>query len=383
MNRARITDRLLQAIWACENAQSATDDPFLKENGEQLDENIGQASRAFCGSWIGYHSTIYYRDLDTPQPGDHFTPEWGLMPGLMSNRVSENWVEYSQEDIRAALMTGVAEGYKDKLSAASAQARCVLKEHLDSVRTIVEVLLKNDETHALQRINDELSKIQPELTAHNVIRALRPSGQFMTRDMTAMSQGIIAPAHCLVYAEQVALRHPFVALKTLTECANRTLNYMEINDLIERPSIPPKGRVFIGHGRSPLWRELKDFLQDRLHLSWEEFNRSPAAGMATSERLQEMLDNSCFALLLMTAEDQHADQSLHARENVVHEVGLFQAKLGFRRAIIILEEDCTEFSNITGLTQIRFPPGNIAACFEELRRVLEREGLGEFGGHRT
>ena len=34
-------------------------------------------------------------------------------------------------------------------------------------------------------------------------------------------------------------------------------------------------RVCIGHGRSPLWRELKDFLVDRLHLAVDEFNRVP------------------------------------------------------------------------------------------------------------
>jgi hypothetical protein len=32
-------------------------------------------------------------------------------------------------------------------------------------------------------------------------------------------------------------------------------------------------------------------------------------------------------------------------------------------------------SNIQGLGQIRFPSGNIKACFEEIRQVLEREGL--------
>ncbi len=134
-------------------------------------------------------------------------------------------------------------------------------------------------------------------------------------------------------------------------------------------------KVFIGHGRSPLWRELKDFVQDRLHLEWEEFNREPTAGIATIERLQQMLDTACFAFLVMTAEDQHADATMHARENVVHEVGIFQGRLSFRKAIVILEEGCSVFSNITGLSQIRFPAGNISACFEELRRVMEREGI--------
>lgn len=61
--------------------------------------------------------------------------------------------------------------------------------------------------------------------------------------------------------------------------------------------------------------------------------------------------------------------------NVVHEAGLFQGRLGFTKAIVLLEEGCEEFSNIQGLGQIRFPKGNIAPAFEEIRRVLEREGL--------
>lgn len=134
-------------------------------------------------------------------------------------------------------------------------------------------------------------------------------------------------------------------------------------------------RVFIGHGRSLLWRELKDFLADRLRLPWDEFNRETPAGLATSERMQQMLSDATFAFLVMTAEDEHSDGSRHARENVIHEVGLFQGKLGFTRAIILLEEGCTEFSNITGLGQIRFAKGRISSAFEEIRLVLEREGM--------
>lgn len=133
--------------------------------------------------------------------------------------------------------------------------------------------------------------------------------------------------------------------------------------------------VFIGHGRSPIWRELKDFVQDRLRLPWDEFNREAVAGIGTSDRLQTMVNAASFALLVMTAEEEHADATVHARPNVIHEVGLFQGKLGMRRAIVLLEAGCSEFSNIVGLGQIRFPHGNIAAAFEEIRRVLERERI--------
>lgn len=88
-----------------------------------------------------------------------------------------------------------------------------------------------------------------------------------------------------------------------------------------------------------------------------------------------MLDACGVAFLLLTAEDEQADGHVVARQNVVHEAGLFQGRLGFDRAIVLLEDGCQEFSNINGLGQIRFPAGNIGAASEDVRRVLEREGF--------
>jgi predicted nucleotide-binding protein len=141
------------------------------------------------------------------------------------------------------------------------------------------------------------------------------------------------------------------------------------------PTAALRTNIFIGHGRSRVWRELKDFVQDRLALPWDEFNRVPIAGVTNTARLSEMLDAAAIALLVMTSEDEIVDGGTQARMNVIHEAGLFQGRLGFNKAIVLLEEGCAEFSNIQGLGQIRFPKGNIAATFDEIRRVLEREGL--------
>jgi predicted nucleotide-binding protein len=134
-------------------------------------------------------------------------------------------------------------------------------------------------------------------------------------------------------------------------------------------------KVFVGHGRSKAWEGLKSLLESRFHLQCEEFNSEPRAGYSTQEVLLKMLYETQFAFLVMTAEDEHGDNKLHARQNVIHEIGLFQGRLGFKKAIILLEEGCERFSNIDGLTYIPFPKGNIKAISEDIWEVLKRERL--------
>lgn len=132
-------------------------------------------------------------------------------------------------------------------------------------------------------------------------------------------------------------------------------------------------KIFIGHGRDPQWKELRGHLEDDHGLEVVAYEIGARAGRATKEILEEMLEKSSFALLVMTGEGQDAEGELHARENVIHEVGLFQGKLGFRRAIVLLEEGTTEFSNIKGIEQIRFKKSLIREKFGEVYATLERE----------
>ena len=134
-------------------------------------------------------------------------------------------------------------------------------------------------------------------------------------------------------------------------------------------------KIFIGHGRSHIWRALKDFIEGELKLPHEEFERISTAGKSINNRLEEMLEESCMAFIIMTGEDEQPDGSLRARENVIHEVGLFQGRLGFEKAIILLEDGCARFSNIEGLIYLSFPKGNIKAAFENIREVLKTHNI--------
>lgn len=132
-------------------------------------------------------------------------------------------------------------------------------------------------------------------------------------------------------------------------------------------------RVFIGHGQDPQWRDLKDHLHEKHGYAVESYEIGSRAGHTIRDILEEMLDSSSFALLVMTGEDETKEGNLRPRQNVVHEAGLFQGRLGFSRAIILLEEGAEEFSNIFGLQQIRFSKGKIKESFGDVLAVLKRE----------
>jgi predicted nucleotide-binding protein len=175
-------------------------------------------------------------------------------------------------------------------------------------------------------------------------------------------------------AEIRSIENSFAICKEAADLARKAASHLERKAKRGVRDSRVGTNVFIAHGRAAAWRELKDFVQDRVRLPWDEFNRMPAAGVTNIARLSEMLDAAAIAFLVMTAEDELADGTVQARMNVIHEAGLFQGRLGFTRAIVMLEDGCEEFSNVSGLGQIRLPRGNISASFEEVRRVLEREG---------
>ena len=132
--------------------------------------------------------------------------------------------------------------------------------------------------------------------------------------------------------------------------------------------------VFIGHGRSPLWARLQVFLEKDLGLKTINYESESRVGKSIVTVLEQMLDEANFAVLILTAEDETASGK-RARQNVVHEAGLFQGRLGFNKAVLLVQEGLEEFSNVAGLQHIPFTGDRIDQTFNELRRALKREGL--------
>ncbi len=128
--------------------------------------------------------------------------------------------------------------------------------------------------------------------------------------------------------------------------------------------------VFLGHGHSATWRELKESLE-LYEVDVITYETEKRHGYSVKETLERMLHKCNFAVLIHTAEDEQEDGALRARQNVVHETGLFQGRLGFARAIVVREEQCEPFSNVEGINEIRFR--SIREAVGEVLLAIRRE----------
>jgi predicted nucleotide-binding protein len=224
-------------------------------------------------------------------------------------------------------------------------------------------------------------------SAISIARGFVPNKQYVTGDRKASDEGGAIAPHQQILGELQAIEAPYLCALELADCTRNAADYLgriptQTPTAVQTSTgvnVQLGSRVFIGHGGSPQWRELKDYIQDKLGLPVDEFNRVPVAGFTTGARLSEMLDSAAMAFIVMTAEDEKADGTRTARANVIHEAGLFQGRLGFEKAIVMLEDGCEEFSNIHGLSQLRYPSVKISAQFHEVRALLEREGLLQSG----
>lgn len=141
----------------------------------------------------------------------------------------------------------------------------------------------------------------------------------------------------------------------------------------QESDLPQSPVVFIGHGHSSHWRDLKDHLHEKHGYRIEAYEMGARAGHTARDVLERMLRKSSFALLVMTADDYASGGKWRARQNVVHETGLFQGRLGFLRAILLVEDGVELFSNVHAIEQIRYSKGNIKEVFGEVLATIKRE----------
>jgi sugar/nucleoside kinase (ribokinase family) len=134
----------------------------------------------------------------------------------------------------------------------------------------------------------------------------------------------------------------------------------------------PRG-VFVAHGGNPQWRAVKAFVEDEIQLPAHSFETGVWGSTQVTDALDDLLERCGFAVCVLTAEDLSADGQWRARQNVVHEVGLFQGRYGFDRVILLVEEGVEEVPRTAAPFTVTFPRNGIDTVFWQLRRMFHSQ----------
>lgn len=134
-------------------------------------------------------------------------------------------------------------------------------------------------------------------------------------------------------------------------------------------SMPKK--VFITHGRSTDWREVVAYLEKDLKCETLELSQEVSRGATVIEKLEMYTPQCGFAVIVMTGDDTDTSGTPRVRENVMHEIGWFQAKYGRSNVCLLHENEVSIPTNISGIVYLGYPKGYISATFAQLRKEIE------------
>jgi hypothetical protein len=132
--------------------------------------------------------------------------------------------------------------------------------------------------------------------------------------------------------------------------------------------------VFISHGGHADWHSVKHFLESELRLPVLHFEAESWGGRPVTDALTKYLDTCGYAICVLTAEDRNPGGVRMARQNVLHEVGLFQGRYGFDRVVVIADQACDYVPHAAVGSVLRYRK-NVAEVFGDLEMTLREKGL--------
>lgn len=193
----------------------------------QLTNAADEIGKAWSGSWLGYHSRVYYEGLVDPPPGARFSKEWGMMNISRIQVTVGHWKEYRFDDVIGSIEQAAGNPDITQQQEFSATISKEFEEAQSSILSLLSGIL--EDRHDDKYLNDISKKVEEIeiLGASSFIEAMRPSGQIRSRDKLAIQAGLHTPPHISVLAQVLAIRYPSTACEKLSKLTRRAASHIQ------------------------------------------------------------------------------------------------------------------------------------------------------------
>jgi sugar/nucleoside kinase (ribokinase family) len=227
----------------------------------------------------------------------------------------------------------------------------------------------------------EDGRTQSEFYAHNPLSADEVADATGAGDVFAAGLLIVLASHRM-QVELGALLGMRLARHKLRYVGNAghaqfgkvTQDFIRTLDAERRGGARPLG-IFISHGTNPVWFAVQRFVEDRFEAPVYSFESASWGGREISEALTRNLERCSLSVCVLTAEDVTDDGRTFARQNVIHEVGLFQGQHGFDRVVLLVEDGCDFVPQAAVPYAIHFPRNRINHTFYQLAEIIKSLGF--------
>lgn len=214
----------------------------LLEYKKELDKafhSVDGILDSWSGSWVGFHSSLYYKNYTKPDWKNMFDSEWGSINGIPNDwqeKTYEDILDYANRHYKGTSIEKIEENV-EKIKEES--------ENLQNkfVTDINGILMGKDVDELKQKI-DEIDGIKWGYSTSKYIEALRPKN-VMSRDTFAISQGLIAPPHLCYQSAILSTKSRIEDIEKFIKLSNNLIRLIEIkmNISLEEQSTEGLSRI--------------------------------------------------------------------------------------------------------------------------------------------
>lgn len=194
----------------------------------ELSKITTKIQESSSGSWIGFHSRLYYKGYKKPKWDESFDSEWGSLHGI-----PETWEEKTYDDVSSFIKTH-SKG-KDILDIQRSLTREVEAAKKLQQKVCTELsLVRNLKNYSKEiEILEKIENIKWGLSSNEIIRGYTPR-HHMSRDTLAVSQGVFTPPHIEYYAKVLYCFSVISDIENFINLSQRLIRQIEIKQNLEQ-----------------------------------------------------------------------------------------------------------------------------------------------------